>query len=70
MHSQLSHWDFRLLLRKTSLDRIDDRLKRTQVPQHHQAVLPEGGRGRADVRYHVGALLLRRAVLAELHPGG
>lgn len=49
MHSQLSHWDFRLLLRKTSLDRIDDRLKRTQVPQHHQAVLPEGGRGRADV---------------------
>lgn len=69
MHFQLSHWDFRSLLGE-SLDLIEDHLKCTQVPQHHQAVLPEGRWGRADVRYHVGVLLLRRAVLAELHPGG
>lgn len=70
MYFQLSDGDFRLLLGETSLDLTGDHLKCTQVPQHHQAVLPEGGRGRADVRYHIGVLLLRRAVLAELHPGG
>lgn len=70
MRFQLSHWDFRSLLGKSSLDLSDDHLKCTQVPQYDQAVLPEGRWRCADVRYHIGVLLLGRAVLAELHPGG
>lgn len=62
--------DFISLLVQTSSGWIGDRLKCSQVPQHHQAVLPEGGRRGADVRHHFGVFLLGRAVLAELHPGG
>lgn len=44
-----SLWDFRLVLGETSILHPDDGLKCPQVPQHHQAVLPESRRGGADV---------------------